>query len=60
MKKTYIVPETEVFNMEVANLLAGSPDPKFGGPGSGVADAPLREEDIDEMLGLGDMNIQLW
>lgn len=53
MKKAYIAPETEQFDIETSTPLAASPvSPGFGGgsSGSGGADAPLRE-DFEEAVG---------
>ena len=56
-KKTYIQPQMEAFNIECINMFAASPDdPGFGGPGSGVADAPFRQEFEEEITS----NVNLW
>ena len=43
MKKQYIIPQTEIVNIESPAILAGS-DPGFGGPGSGNADSRELED----------------
>lgn len=56
MKKTYMKPQMEAIEIKLQGMIAES-DPKFGGPGSGSADAPVMP-DFDEELDLN--SIKLW
>lgn len=59
-RKTYITPRMEVFKIESTNLLSSSPDPIYGGGGSGNADAPMMP-DFDEFEDQFDFtDIKLW
>ena len=51
MKKQYIIPGTEIMNIELPKMLASS-DPPFGGGGSGIVDGRLFDAEFDELLDL--------
>lgn len=51
MKKTYIIPEIQIYDADAENLLAGSPGKKFYVEGQGTPDSDDNEDNADENVG---------
>lgn len=57
MKKEYMKPQMEAIEIKLQGMIATS-DPKFGGPGSGSADAPAMPDFDEELTDF--QNFKLW
>ena len=56
MKKEYIKPQMEAEEMDMQGMIATS-DPTYGGPGSGIADAPAMPDLEEETLDFSDIKL---